>query len=71
MILSVSEHLMADILAGRYMDGDLSYAQVLDMCKEYRIPKSVLDMHIVAWRKTLGEEALLQYDISRGVEVAT
>ena len=69
--LSVSAHLCAESLAGRYIDGNLSYEQVLDMCKEYRISKHMLDVHIVAWRKALGEEALLQYDISRGVEVAT
>ena len=70
MTLSVSEHLMADILAGRYMDGDLSYAQVLDMCKEECcVSKETLDAHIVLWRKALGEEALLKYDIQKGVEV--
>lgn len=52
------------------MDGDLSYAQVLDMCKEkYGISKKTLDEHIVLWRKALGEEALLDYDILKGVEV--
>ena len=70
MTLSVSEHLIADTLAGRYVDGDLSYTQVLDMCREeYGISKKTLDEHIVLWRKALGEEALLKYDIQRGVKV--
>ena len=67
----IGETDTADIVAGQYIDGNLSYKQALNLCKRNGTSKSLLDAAIVDWRKALGEEALLQYNISRGVEVET
>lgn len=60
---------IADIYAGRYVDGNLSYKQAINLCKRNGASKAALDSAIVDWRKALGEEALLKYDIHKGVEV--
>ena len=59
----------ADIVAGQYVDGNLSYKQAINLCKRNGASKAALDSAIVNWRKALGEEALLKYDIQKGVEV--
>lgn len=68
-MISVSE--TADIVAGHYIDGNLSYKQALNLCKRNGASKAALDLAIVDWRKTLGEESLIQNDIRRGLEVPT
>lgn len=59
----------ADIVAGQYIDGNLSYKQAINLCKRNGASKAALDSAIVDWRKALGEEVLLKYDIQKGVEV--
>lgn len=59
----------ADIVAGQYIDGNLSYKQAINLCKRNEASKAALDSAIVDWRKALGEEVLLKYDIQKGVEV--
>ena len=59
----------ADIVSGQYIDGNLSYKQAINLCKRNGASKAALDSAIVDWRKALGEEALLKYDIQKGVEV--
>lgn len=59
----------ADIVAGQYIDGNLSYTQAINLCKRNGASKAALDSAIVDWRKALGEKVLLKYDIQKGVEV--
>ncbi len=65
----IDETDTADIVAGQYIDGNLSYKQAINLCKRNGASKAALDSAIVDWRKALGEEALLKYDIQKGVEV--
>ena len=65
----IGETDTADIVAGQYVDGNLSYKQAINLCKRNGASKAALDSAIVNWRKALGEEALLKYDIQKGVEV--
>lgn len=65
----IDEADTADIVAGQYIDGNLSYKQAINLCKRNGASKAALDSAIVDWRKALGEEALLKYDIQKGVEV--
>jgi hypothetical protein len=65
----IDETDTADIVAGQYIDGNLSYKQAINLCKRNGASKAALDSAIVDWRKALGEEVLLKYDIQKGVEV--
>ena len=65
----IDETDTADIVAGQYIDGNLSYKQAINLCKRNGASKAALDSAIVDWRKSLGEEVLLKYDIQKGVEV--
>lgn len=65
----IDETDTADIVAGQYIDGNLSYKQAINLCKRNGASKAALDSAIADWRKALGEEALLKYDIKKGVEV--
>lgn len=65
----IDETDTADIVAGQYIDGNLSYKQAINLCKRNGVSKAALDSAIVDWRKALGEEVLLKYDIQKGVEV--
>ena len=65
----IDETDTADIVAGQYIDGNLSYKQAINLCKRNGASKTALDSAIVDWRKALGEEVLLKYDIQKGVEV--
>lgn len=65
----IDETDTADIVAGQYIDGNLSYKQAINLCKRNGASKAALDSAIVDWRKALGEESLLKYDIQKGVEV--
>ena len=65
----IDETDTADIVAGQYIDGNLSYKQAINLCKRNGASKAALDSTIVDWRKALGEEVLLKYDIQKGVEV--
>lgn len=65
----IDEADTADIVAGQYIDGNLSYKQAINLCKRNGVSKAALDSAIVDWRKALGEEVLLKYDIQKGVEV--
>lgn len=65
----IDETDTADIMAGQYIDGNLSYKQAINLCKRNGASKAALDSAIVDWRKALGEEVLLKYDIQKGVEV--
>ena len=65
----IDETDTADIVAGQYIDGNLSYKQAIKLCKRNGASKAALDSAIVDWRKALGEEVLLKYDIQKGVEV--
>ena len=65
----IDETDTADIVAGQYIDGNLSYKQDINLCKLNGASKAALDSAIVDWRKALGEESLLKYDIQKGVEV--
>lgn len=65
----IDEADTADIVAGQYIDGNLSYKQAINLCKRNGASKAALDSAIVDWRKALGEEVLLKYDIQKGVEV--
>ena len=65
----IDETDTADIVAGQYIDGSLSYKQAINLCKRNGASKAALDSAIVDWRKALGEEVLLKYDIQKGVEV--
>lgn len=65
----IDEKETADIAAGHYIDGNLSYKQALNLCKRNGASKAALVSAIVDWRKALGEESLLKYDIQKGVEV--
>lgn len=65
----IDETDTADIVAGQYIDGNLSYKQAINLCKRNGASKAALDSAIVDWRKALEEEVLLKYDIQKGVEV--
>lgn len=65
----IDETDTADIVAGQYIDGNLSYKQAINLCKRNGASKAALDSAIVDWRKALGKEVLLKYDIRKGVEV--
>ena len=65
----IDEADTADIVAGQYIDGNLYYKQAINLCKRNGASKAALDSAIVDWRKALGEEVLLKYDIQKGVEV--
>ena len=65
----IDETDTADIVAGQYIDGNLSYKQAINLCKRNGASKAALDSAIVDCRKALGEEVLLKYDIQKGVEV--
>lgn len=67
----IDEKETADIVAGHYIDGNLSYKQAVNMCKRNGASKAALDSAIVDWRKALGEESMIQNDILRGLEVPT
>lgn len=66
----IDETDTADIVAGQYIDGNLSYKQAINLCKRNGTSKAALDSAIVDWRKALGEEVLLKYDIQKGVEAS-
>ena len=65
----IDETDTADIVAGQYIDGNLSYKQAINLCKRNGASKAALDSAIVDWRKALGDESLLKSDIQKGVEV--
>ena len=65
----IDETDTADIVAGQYIDGNLSYKQAINLCKRNGASKAALDSAIVDWRTALGEEVLLKSDIQKGVEV--
>lgn len=67
----IGEMETADIVAGQYIDGNLSYKQALNLCGRNGVSKAALDAAIVSWRKALGEEAFIQNDICKGLEVPT
>ena len=46
---------MAEIYAGRYVDGTLSYTQALRDAEKYGVSKEIFDAEVFAWRVALGE----------------
>lgn len=46
---------IADIYAGRYVDGTRSYTQALYEAKKYGVSKEEFDAEVFAWRVALGE----------------
>ena len=46
---------VAEIYAGRYVDGTWSYMQALYMAKKCGVSKETFDAEVFAWRVALGE----------------
>lgn len=65
----IDEENTADILAGRYVDGDWSYRQTLNYARWQGVSKAALDRAIIQWRKALGETEYIKNDIQEGLEM--
>ena len=46
---------IAEIYAGRYVDGTWSYTQALREAEKYGVSKEIFDAEVFAWRVALGE----------------
>lgn len=59
---------IADIYAGRYVDGTWSYTQALYEAKKYGVSKEEFDAEVFAWRVALGEVKRTSVDRENGWE---
>ena len=57
---------IADIYAGRYVDGTWSYTQALYEAKKRGISKEDFDAAVFAWRVALGEDKRTSVDKENG-----
>ena len=59
---------IADIYAGRYVDGTWSYTQALFEAKKCGVSKEEFDAEVFAWRVALGEVKRTSVDRENGWE---
>ena len=59
---------IAEIFAGRYVDGTLSYTQALYEAKKRGVSKEEFDAEVFAWRVALGEVRRTSIDKENGWE---